>query len=810
MKEKYSQQNDRQTERHVLLVDDNPDNLKLLSQILKNTGYSIKASTSGKFALQSVRANPPDLILLDIMMPEMDGYQVCRILKSSPETADIPVIFISALIDTQDKLEAFSAGGVDYISKPFQEAEVLARVNTHLALRNTRRELEELLMQRTAQLVVKAEELKEEIDERKQVSRRLQKSEQNYREIFDATDEAILIHDGSTGAILDVNLATQQMFGHSYAKILELTVEDISAGSPPYSSEEAYAYIKKAVKEGPQNFEWLCRRSNGELFWGGVTLKSSEIGGYGRVISVIRDISVSKETEKKLIESEEKYRQLFENANEGMAVIQDGVFKFFNPKTLMILGYEVSELQSKPFLEIVHQEDWGTASRLHQEKLQKNENSNLYKIRILAKDESEKYVESKSLIINWEGQPASLLFFTDITQRHLAELKQKKLESQLRQAQKMEAIGTLAGGVAHDFNNILAGIFGYTQLAQINIGEHEKLQRDLNQILSSAVRAKDLVQQILMFSRQAETELKPIQPHLVLQEALKLLRASIPASIEIREDIANTYKILADPTQLHQIVMNLGTNAYHAMREDKAGVLSVSLKREELEKKELAMESLSMKAGSYILLQISDTGMGMSKDIIERIFDPYFTTKPKEEGTGLGLSVVHGIVENYGGTISVYSEPGHGSTFKVYFPSISTEGKGLQYTPEVPVPTGTERIMVIDDDANVVETMSGMLTNLGYQVTSHTKSPEAIEDFEKRPEKFDLVITDMTMPHISGIEVGERLHSKRKELPIILCTGFSERINEKKYKEYGFEKYLMKPVIMKDLAIAVRDALDGI
>ncbi len=672
------------SEHRILLVDDNSYNLKLLAKILRGNRYTTKASTSGKFALQAVRTTPPDLILLDIMMPEMDGYEVCRQLKLNPDTADIPVIFISALSETQDKLKAFATGGVDYVSKPFCEDEVLARVNTHLTLRENSQELKNLVEYRTAQLAVKTEKLKEETSERKQVSRKLQRSEQNYCEIFNATDEAIFIHDSSTGNILDFNQSTLEMFGYCQEETLNLSIEELSDGAPPYSQAEARAYMQKAAQEGPQKFEWLCRRKNGELFWVEINLKSSEIGGKSRVIAVVRDI----------------------------------------------------------------------------------------------------------------------------TERKKAESKQKKLESQLRQAQKMEAIGTLAGGVAHDFNNILAGIFGYTQLAQLNIEKTDSVKKYLEQIYEGAERARDLVQQILTFSRQAEAEMLPIYPHLVIKEAIKLLRASIPSMIEIREELPKTNMILADPTHIHQIMMNLCTNSSHAMA-DQTGILTISLKDIEIEENEIMLKSLSVDVGSYLVLTVSDTGFGMNKATVDKIFDPYFTTKAKEEGTGLGLSVVHGIVENCGGFISVYSEPGQGTTFKIYFPSISPKEIKSSERPVAPMPTGTEHILLVDDENSIVETMEQMLINLGYRVTAHSKSSDAIQDFENRPNEFALVITDMNMPHISGAELVKRLLATNSEISVILCTGFSKSINEKKIIASGFQKILMKPVIMRDLAKTVREVLDS-
>ena len=383
-----------------------------------------------------------------------------------------------------------------------------------------------------------------------------------------------------------------------------------------------------------------------------------------------------------------------------------------------------------------------------------------------------------------------------------------KLETQLRQAQKMEAIGTLAGGIAHDFNNILFPVIGYAEMSLMNdMPEDSDVRRYLNEIIKGATRAKDLVQQILTFSRQQEQELKPLKVQFVIKEALKLLRSSIPTIIEIHQNIEKDCGlVMADYTQIHQVVMNLCTNAYHAM-EEKGGILEVNLIKIELGVNDIP-DKTDLKPGWYVRLSVSDTGCGVKNEIAERIFDPYFTTKEKGKGTGLGLSVVHGIVKGYGGEIKVHSEPGKGSIFEVYLPLVDTGKKEEEILIPKEIQGGSERILLIDDEEVIVTLSKQMLERLGYHVTAHTNSLEALETFQANPNKFDIVITDMTMPNMTGDRLAQELLNIRSDISIILCTGFSEKISKEKADALGIRALLLKPVAMRNLANTIRQVLD--
>jgi signal transduction histidine kinase/DNA-binding response OmpR family regulator len=387
------------------------------------------------------------------------------------------------------------------------------------------------------------------------------------------------------------------------------------------------------------------------------------------------------------------------------------------------------------------------------------------------------------------------------------EAKKEQLEYQLRQAQKMEAIGTLAGGIAHDFNNILFPIIGFVELMLDRAPEDSEFRDSLIEVFNAATRASELVKQILSFSRQSDYELKPLRLKLIIKDVIKFARSFLPATIEIDQDIHNCSMVLADSTQIHQIAMNLITNAYHAM-EDKGGKLTIFLTEVNFSQDNLQDQNLLMKPGKYVCLKVADTGIGMNHSIMERIFEPYFTTKQKLKGTGLGLSVVHGIVKSYGGNVSCTSEPGKGTEFTVYFPTVKiTKITSDDKTKEI-VPKGTERILIIDDEESIVRLMRQMLERLGYRVTQHTGSIEALEAFKAKPDDYDLVITDMTMSQMTGIQFSQKLLSIRPGIPIILCTGFSEQISEEKAKAMGIREYVMKPIARSELAKTIRKVLD--
>ena len=530
----------------ILIVDDDPMNVSLIEAMLSQENYRIVTASSGEEAIETTLASSPDLILLDIMMPGLDGYQVTQKLKDDPNTNHVPIVLVTALNDTEDKVRGLQAGADDFLSKPLDKSELMARVNSLLK--------------------VKA------------------------------------YHDHLL----------------NYQKQLE---------------EEVARRTEKLKKE-------LIRR--------------------------------------------------------------------------------------------------------------------------------------------------------------------KETESQLLRAQKMEAIGTLAGGIAHDFNNILSAILGYAELSLVVVEKESSLCDYIQQIYTAGERARDLVQQILTFSRQGDSQMKPAKIGVIIKEALKLLKATLPTTITLQQKITSVSPVLADLTQVHQIIMNLATNAAHAM-EEKGGLLSVELTDVNPPSEEIIQNS-DLTPGAFVRLRISDTGHGMSSDKLERIFDPFFTTKPPGKGTGLGLSTVHGIVKNHNGSITVSSEPDRGTTFDILFPTVEKEVR-VESAGDQDLPSGTECILFVDDEQAITNMSKEMLENLGYKVIAETSSVDALTSFKNQPDEIDVVITDLTMPHMSGLELAQKFQRIRPDTPIILCSGYVAQIPVEKAKSMGIQAVVSKPVSRRTIAEVIRGVL---
>jgi PAS domain S-box-containing protein len=402
--------------------------------------------------------------------------------------------------------------------------------------------------------------------------------------------------------------------------------------------------------------------------------------------------------------------------------------------------------------------------------------------------------------MEFEGQMAVLVVARDMTER-------TRLEAQLRQVQKMQAIGTLAGGIAHDFNNILAAIMGYSELALYDVPHGSRIQRHLEEVLTAGKRARDLVQQILAFSRQRPPERQPVRLHLLISDVLRMLRASLPSTIAIHPRLTSTAgTVLADPTQLQQVLMNLGTNAEHAMRES-GGVLAVHLDAVEVTA-DFAAAHAPLTPGPHACIIIRVTGHGMTPAVMERIFEPFFTTKAVGEGTGMGLAVVDGIIASHGGAITVASTPGQGTTFAIYLPRLDADTPSLEIPEALPIRQGHGRILFVDDEPTLANMTAEMLSCLGYTATVYTSSVEALKTFQAAPWQFDVVITDQTMPEMTGERLARELRRIRPDIPIILCTGFSHTMTPSKVQALSVDAFLLKPLGLRELGLALQQVLE--
>jgi len=567
--------------------------------------------------------------------------------------------------------------------------------------------------------------------------------------------------------------------------------------------------LTRALEDGsPFVIQAKVITTTGKRLWAEVRgLQQVVEGEKTSVVGTFQDITERKQVEEHLRETEKKYRELAESLPQVIFEVDlDGTLKYVNQTVYQLFGYTPEEIaRGFNVLEAFIPED---RERVALDIMLNIQGQGLGRREYTAvRKDGTRFPAGVHANRILRGQTATGVrgILIDLTKTKRAEEEKKKLEIQLQQAQKMEAIGALAGGIAHDFNNILSAIIGYTELARLNDGA-STIENELNQVLIAANRAKDLVKQILAFSRQTDEERMPVSVGMVVKEAIKFLRATIPTTIEIKSRIdKNSGAVLANSVELHQIIMNLCTNAVHAIG-DRGGVLEVEVRNAEIEHAQIN-NFVELEMGSYVLVSVKDTGYGMTPDVIKRIFDPYFTTKEKGVGTGLGLAVVHGIVKKSGGAIQVESEPGKWTIFYIYLPRINMTLPIKAAQPK-PIEGGPERILFVDDEKMLVDIGEQVLQRLGYHVVSRTSSIEALELFKAKPDYFDLVITDQTMPGMTGDALARELLRIRPNLPVIICTGYSQTIDHERAKKIGIKALVEKPMLMDEIAAAVRKVLN--
>jgi PAS domain S-box-containing protein len=515
----------------------------------------------------------------------------------------------------------------------------------------------------------------------------------------------------------------------------------------------------------------------------------------------------NKKTRQALQESEERLRTVYETFPDPVTIIQaeDGRCVDINSAFTRLTGWTSEDVIGKTAADLNIWHNPKEREKLTTAIARDGKIENL-ETKFRLKDGSIITALMSAVLIRLKGKPHILTITRDISDLKSAQKEREQLKTQLIQAQKMEAIGTLAGGIAHDFNNILGAIIGYAEMALYDTQKDSMEHYNIDQVLKAGHRAKDLVKQILAFSRKSEQDKKIITLTPIIEEALKLLRASLPTTIEIRQNIEpGLDAIFADPTQMHQVMMNLCTNAAHAMGE-KGGILNVELHNVDLDPQK-AVQYPELTPGPFVKLSIIDTGHGMDSATIDRIFDPYFTTKEQDKGTGMGLAVVHGIIKGHGGGIRVQSKSGKGTRFDILFPVI---GKQMESETEElkALPTGNEHILFIDDEETLIDLGQSMLKKLGYRVETRTRPHEALEIFGAAPDRFDLVISDMTMPGMTGDVLAAELMKIRSDIPVIICTGYSERIDEQRAGDLGIKGLIMKPFTIRGLSKTVRAVLD--
>lgn len=637
---------------------------------------------------------------------------------------------------------------------------------------------------------------------RDQAQRRRKDQElQQFRTMVDQSNDAFFTVDAATSRILDANKRACERWGYSHEEVLQLRVIDLN---PDYHDlSDWHDRVASIRHSGCSFFEARHQTRDGEIFPVEISHRYVETPEGDRIIAVLRDITERKAAEEHNRRAQLAWSRTFDSSPE-IITIQDNDFRIThcNQATVEMFNQSRGDIIGQHCYALFRDQQSPCpgcpvprAVALGQSITEEIEHRRLNKT----------FSVTVSPIHNDQGEIDGLAHFArDITEH-------KKLEAHLRQAQKMESIGNLAGGIAHDFNNILSAILGYTQIARMHIPASSKADQALEQVINGSERASDLVRQILAFSRKSEYRMAPVTIPGIIDEALHLLRPSLPRTIEVIQDIdRDAAPIIADAVQVHQVIMNLCTNAYHAMQEQRSGTLRIGLKKVVAPPDIVPDPPHEFQPEGYLLLSISDTGTGMDSATQEKIFDPYFTTKNPGEGTGLGLAVVHGIVRDFGGHIRVASEPGQGTCFSIYLPAAPQALSNLETSVDpAHIPMGSEHLLVIDDEEPIAELLKGMLERYGYRVTCTSDSLAALATFKRRPELFDLVITDYAMPQLDGISLAQELLELRNDLPVLLCTGFHDQRPHAKALQAGITDCLHKPVQAAQLARRVRRALDA-
>lgn len=630
----------------------------------------------------------------------------------------------------------------------------------------------------------------------------LTRSANEWRRTVDSVPDAIFILDENL-RIQRLNRSAARLWNVEFKEAIGRHCYELMHGtdSPP-----GYCPHQGTLSTGKQTAVEADEPLLQKVFEMTVTPIVKDGRGINGTVHVARDITQRKRAHEALKESEEKYRGIFENSVVGLfQSTPQGRFISVNPTMARMLGYASPEELVSSISDIATQLYVNPQERQRcQQLIGAMGHVENYKFKVRRRDNSQIWVsESTRAHVDQDGD---IILYEGIV---IDITEQKKLEEQLRRSQKMESIGNLAGGIAHDFNNLLFPIVGFAELLQEDLHPGSQEYENAREILEAGKRGRDLVKQILAFSRQSERQTKPVRLQQIVTEVLKLGRSTIPANIEIAQHLQSDCGfVMADPTQLHQIAMNLITNAYHAV-ETTGGEISIQLMETMLGSDDLA--DTSLEPGHYVRLSVFDTGCGIEPAQIDKIFEPYFTTKEQGKGTGLGLAVVYGIVKEYHGEIKVYSEVGKGTAFHVYLPLMKKScNEAVSIENMQNYRSDNEQILLVDDEEANVRLIKRNLEHLGYRVTARVNSLEALEAFRANPDAFDLVFTDMTMPNMTGTQLANELTKIRPDIPILLCTGFSECISRDSAEAVGIKGFLMKPVAKSELAYKVREVLDAV
>ncbi len=830
-------------QHEILVVDDNPDILSLTRALLSEKGFKVRVANTGQGAVASCRLSPPDMVLLDLSLPDLSGYEVCSLLKEQVVTREIPVVFVSASHGTIDKVKAFSLGAVDFITKPFHEPELLARINTHLTISQLQRRLQEF----SQELEQRVDQQTQELSRVYQASQTLSKELMFHPLLCNIIKSACECCEASKGMLV---LKEQDGFAlgaaYEYGRDPVVELRTFHPDSPlqvPWDIIQHVDQHQEPLVAYPETDTALCRadpyiQANHPAVLACLPLQYKDTG-IGVVYLEYRDSTQAlgdrhlqflqvflaqgaiylghAQLYQSAKENEDRLRVLLESAPDAILVLDVDRMKFceLNGQATTMFGYSEEALLEKGPLDLSPPLQAGDTSSqsLVQDYLHRALHGDQpVQFEWLHQDAAGRVFPCEVRLVQLPHPSANLVRASvlDISARKQAEQDLREKDTQLRQMQKLEALGTMAGGIAHDFNNILTAVIGYTHLLSSKLSVEDHKHDYIKAILTAGDRAKELIKQMLIFCRQTEPESEPVFLDKVFQETLTLVRGSLPSTIEIVSHVGPCHKpVWADPTQMGQVLLNLCTNAGHAMQEH-GGVLEVGLEDVLLEPERAS--DLHVEPGPYFRFWVKDTGHGIDPENQIKIFDPFFTTKDPQEGTGLGLSVTHSILVRHHGAITVDSIPGTGTTFEIFLPVYLGDQTG-----EVPAAQGLSalydlsgnsgKILFVEDEPSLAFFGKEVLTSLGYEVDIPSSSDEALEWFQAHPFYYDAVVTDQTMPRMTGEVLARHMLALRPHLPIILCTGFSHTMTEEQAQQMGIQGYLKKPYYPGQLAKLLHNVL---
>jgi len=751
----------------ILIVNDLPDQLYLMSTLLRRAGYYVLTACDGYEGFDVASRELPDLIISDVAMPGSDGIELCKLIRAHPSLRLTPVLLVSAVrVDSASAIEGLQAGADDYLEAPYDSMRLVAKV---------------------ARLI-----------ERKRAEEALKESEDRYRDLVENSQDLICTHD-LNGLILSANRATIKLLGFDPDEYIgKKNIRDILA---PEVRDQFDDYLDTIKREGAASGLMVVQTISGERrIWEYHNTLRTEGVPSPVVRGVAHDVTERKRAEAALCESERRYRELFENANDIIYTIDlAGNFTSINRAGERIIGYSREEILKMNLSQLVKPGQFEVFQQTLERKLA-GEELTTYELEIIARDGHKVALEVSTRLIYQEGKPVGVQGIgRDVTER-------KNLEAQLRQAQRMESIGTLAGGVAHDFNNILTGIIGFSELAMLNLLPPSPIYRNLQEIKQLGERAARLTRQLLAFARKQVLARRPTNLNDLISDLAKFLRRVIGEHIELGLVLADDLAVVhADGSQIEQVLMNLCVNARDAMPQ--GGKLLIKTQNVTLDESYCQIHP-DVKPGKYVLISVSDTGTGMDSATRERIFEPFFTTKGPGQGTGLGLAMVYGIIKQHDGSICVSSEPGRGATFDIYIPAISEQEEIHEERADYALADGNETILVAEDEASVRNLIVTILQNWGYKVLTASNGEEAVKVFDEEQGKIDLVLSDAVMPKLGGRELYEILRKRNPELKFLFISGYSiDAMSERFILSEGLE-LLHKPFNPLDLARRIRESLD--